>query len=190
MNKDYIKSNEFLNSYEWRKLRQEVLLKYETRCMCCGAEPNGEVYLCVDHIKPRKTHPELALDISNLQILCNVCNHGKGNWHCKDWKPGETFIVTKQWLHKNKTPAGGYTRTQIEALGNKWPPKSGWPKRAIGIHITEDQRKMFEDGAFIKAKQKKQEIVNLTRIVFLEKELEILKLEEEIKRLKKKLLDG
>lgn len=40
----------------------------------------------VDHIKPRKTHPHLALDPSNLQVLCDVCNHGKGNWDKTDWR--------------------------------------------------------------------------------------------------------
>ena len=41
----------------------------------------------VDHIKPRKKYPELALDKSNLQVLCEECNHGKGNWDETDWRP-------------------------------------------------------------------------------------------------------
>ena len=40
----------------------------------------------VDHIKPRKLFPNLALDSSNLQVLCEVCNHGKGNWDMTDWR--------------------------------------------------------------------------------------------------------
>ena len=40
----------------------------------------------VDHIKPRKLYPALALDVNNLQILCEVCNHGKGNWDMTDWR--------------------------------------------------------------------------------------------------------
>ena len=39
----------------------------------------------VDHIKPRRLFPSLALVESNLQVLCEVCNHGKGNWDQTRW---------------------------------------------------------------------------------------------------------
>lgn len=81
-----IKINDFLLSFEWRKLRMEAIKKYGTRCMCCGASPKDGVVINVDHIKPRKTHPELSLDMDNLQILCDACNHGKGNWDTTDWR--------------------------------------------------------------------------------------------------------
>jgi len=81
----YYKSNEFLESFEWRKLRLEVILKYGRKCQCCGAKPPN-VVIHVDHIKPRKTNPELALDINNLQVLCHECNHGKGNWNTTDFR--------------------------------------------------------------------------------------------------------
>ena len=77
---------EFLESYAWRKLRMRVLLQHGPRCMCCGATPKDGAVMNVDHIKPRLTHPELALDFENLQILCGECNHGKGNWDTTDWR--------------------------------------------------------------------------------------------------------
>lgn len=77
----------FLQSFAWRKARMKALATHGARCQCCGASPaaTGAV-MNVDHIKPRKTHPELALDQSNLQILCHECNHGKGNWDQTDWR--------------------------------------------------------------------------------------------------------
>jgi len=81
-----VTSAAFLKSYEWRKLRMEALIKYGRKCLCCGATPENGATMNVDHIKPRKTHPELALDINNLQVLCHECNHGKGNWDTTDWK--------------------------------------------------------------------------------------------------------
>lgn len=123
-----------------------ALEKYFGRCMCCGASAGAGVYLCVDHIKPRKTHPELALELSNLQILCNKCNHGKGNWSTTDWRDNETFIVTEHWIKENATTPGGcgYTDAQMRALGVK--KTKGWIKKAAGTHITQKQRKEFEDG--------------------------------------------
>ena len=79
-------SDSFLSSYEWRRIRMEVLKKYGARCQCCGATAKDGVVIHVDHIKPRRLFPQLALDINNLQVLCEVCNHGKGNWDMTDWR--------------------------------------------------------------------------------------------------------
>lgn len=81
------KSKAFLSSWEWRTLRYKILQKYGRRCMCCGASPDdGETVIHVDHIKPRSSHPDLALDEENLQILCGVCNQGKGAWDETDFR--------------------------------------------------------------------------------------------------------
>lgn len=79
-------SGKFLESYEWRKLRYRALIRYGRRCQCCGRSPTDGVQLNVDHIKPRRKYPELALNIDNLQVLCHECNHGKGNWDETDWR--------------------------------------------------------------------------------------------------------
>lgn len=77
----------FLASYAWRVLRMEVLIERGARCECCGANPrDGVTVLNVDHIKPRRFFPALALDKTNLQVLCHACNHGKGNWDATDWR--------------------------------------------------------------------------------------------------------
>ena len=67
----------------------QVLKRDGARCCACGATPEDGVRMNVDHIKPRKTHPHMALDMSNLQVLCDDCNHGKGNWDDTDWRTVE-----------------------------------------------------------------------------------------------------
>ncbi len=92
----FAQKDDFLFAYEWRRLRMEVIKERGTRCECCGHSPSdGVTVLNVDHIKPRKLHPELALDKANLQILCDACNHGKGNWDQTDWRhtvPGSDTV--------------------------------------------------------------------------------------------------
>jgi hypothetical protein len=80
---------DFLSSYEWRRVRMEALKKYGPVCQCCGASPSTGAVMNVDHIKPRKLFHQLALDVSNLQILCHECNHGKGNWDTTEWREYE-----------------------------------------------------------------------------------------------------
>lgn len=40
----------------------------------------------VDHIKPFSRYPELAMKLSNLQLLCEDCNQGKGVRDETDWR--------------------------------------------------------------------------------------------------------
>lgn len=80
------KDAEFLQSYEWQRVRMFVLRRDGAKCACCGATPRTGAVMNVDHIKPRRTHPELALDPTNCQVLCNNCNKGKGNWDSTDWR--------------------------------------------------------------------------------------------------------
>jgi 5-methylcytosine-specific restriction endonuclease McrA len=72
----------FYNSWEWLKLRYEVLKAYGALCMCCGHTG----HIVVDHIKSRRRHPELALCFDNLQVLCDRCNRGKSYDDETDWR--------------------------------------------------------------------------------------------------------
>lgn len=97
-----VASDSFLSSYAWRRVRMEALKLHGARCQCCGATPKDGITIHVDHIKPRRLFPALALDVKNLQVLCEVCNHGKGNWDQTDWRPrNEKFKVEPEdirWL--------------------------------------------------------------------------------------------
>ena len=86
LNSKFVRSNDFLMSYEWRKIRLQALMTHGSICQCCGASPKNGAVMNVDHIKPRSKFPELALDLSNLQVLCAECNHGKGNWSQNDFR--------------------------------------------------------------------------------------------------------
>jgi hypothetical protein len=86
-------SDPFLESWEWRTIRMRVLERDRAKCACCGKTAADGVVMNVDHIKPRKRAPELALTESNLQVLCNECNHGKGNQFDTDWrKPAVEWV--------------------------------------------------------------------------------------------------
>lgn len=76
----------FYRTKEWRQLRFKALLKYGRACMCCNATNKP---LHVDHVKPRSKYPELELELSNLQILCEDCNMGKGGWSEADFRETE-----------------------------------------------------------------------------------------------------
>lgn len=54
-------------------LKNKIFQIYRFRCRKCGSEKKLEI----DHIKPLVTHPHLALEISNLQVLCRDCHKEK-----------------------------------------------------------------------------------------------------------------
>lgn len=89
--RDLLKSSgkdDFYSSWERKRVRYEALAKFEHRCQCCGWQPGdtSRGYLVVDHIKPRRKFPSLALDVNNLQVLCNDCNMGKGHVYQDDFR--------------------------------------------------------------------------------------------------------
>ena len=79
----------FYWSDQWRALRYKALKASRGVCELCGEGPIPGKPLHVDHIKPRSKHPELELDLSNLQVLCFDCNLGKSNTDEVDWRVKE-----------------------------------------------------------------------------------------------------
>ena len=76
----------FLASREWAQVRYEALQASDGKCQCCGRSKHDGIILHVDHIHPRSKRPDLALTLSNLQVLCAQCNRGKGAWDETDWR--------------------------------------------------------------------------------------------------------
>jgi 5-methylcytosine-specific restriction endonuclease McrA len=82
----------FYASWEWRTLRMRTFVEQGRVCKCCGARPgqmgvSGDpVRLVVDHIKPLATHWNMRLDATNVQVLCDECNQGKGAWLVQDFR--------------------------------------------------------------------------------------------------------
>jgi 5-methylcytosine-specific restriction enzyme A len=62
----------------WKALRMAILERDGDRCRKCGTGGRLEV----DHIKPVRTHPELAYEPRNLQALCPSCHTKKTRIEC------------------------------------------------------------------------------------------------------------
>lgn len=79
---------DFYASWAWKEARYAALKRHGRRCGCCGWTPDsgGQNHLVVDHVKPIRTHPNLALEPSNHQVLCNDCNMGKSYKHTDDFR--------------------------------------------------------------------------------------------------------
>jgi 5-methylcytosine-specific restriction endonuclease McrA len=86
LSSEFIASPQFLRTDEWIRLRYDVMKWSKGQCQLCGRSRADGIKLNADHIKPRKTHPHLALTYGNIQVLCAECNKGKGNRHADDWR--------------------------------------------------------------------------------------------------------
>ncbi|MGE0278642.1 MAG: topoisomerase DNA-binding C4 zinc finger domain-containing protein [Nitrospiraceae bacterium] len=85
---EFIQSPAFTRSDAWIRLRYDFIRDQDARCRCrcCGRRSTDGVKINADHVLPRRTHPELALCYANLQVLCSLCNRGKGNRDQTDWR--------------------------------------------------------------------------------------------------------
>lgn len=65
----------FYSSKVWRAVRAVELAK-RPLCECDDCKRDGRLLEAnlLHHIKPRKTHPHLALDPSNLQAVNHACH--------------------------------------------------------------------------------------------------------------------
>ena len=81
-----LERGQFYSSAPWKELRYRVLKASDGRCALCGVSASSGAVLHVDHIKPRSLFPELALEESNMQVLCADCNIGKSNKDDTDWR--------------------------------------------------------------------------------------------------------
>ena len=77
MSKTYLTKQDkdnFYNSTAWRKLRLVILERDNRECRWCKEQgkvtTEDDTTLIVDHIKELETHPDLALEPSNLRVLC------------------------------------------------------------------------------------------------------------------------
>ena len=70
--------------YDYSDFKKEVHERDQYICRFCK-KPGG--WLEVDHIRPRKTHPQLVLDMSNVRTLCVDC-HKRVTF---GWKPEMDF---------------------------------------------------------------------------------------------------
>lgn len=66
----------FLDSVAWKRLRDSKASETPWCEECLRDKGIYVPMVDVDHIKPRRTHPHLALTPSNLQSLCLAC-HGR-----------------------------------------------------------------------------------------------------------------
>ena len=75
----------FYASSEWVLLRKQVIEQEGRVCQECGCRIVDDHDLTVDHVLPRSKFPALALERSNLQVLCRSCNAIKATHLPNGW---------------------------------------------------------------------------------------------------------
>lgn len=68
----------FYSCKRWRDFRKWFFSQAENvLCVECKRQGKTVAATQLDHIKPRKLHPELAFAVENLQGLCGKCHTAK-----------------------------------------------------------------------------------------------------------------
>jgi 5-methylcytosine-specific restriction endonuclease McrA len=80
------RADPFYGSTAWVKLRSRVRARWRRDgsppCPLCKKAITGVPI--VDHIIPRRKRPDLALEGSNMQVVCHPCNTQKGVWEDRE----------------------------------------------------------------------------------------------------------
>lgn len=67
----------FYNSIEWKRLKQQALIRDKGLCQECLSNQKITIATEVDHIVPIKIRWDLRLTLSNLRSLCHKCHMRK-----------------------------------------------------------------------------------------------------------------
>ncbi len=93
-------------AWDWQtKYRNRIITEHGGKCAQCASTED----LQIDHIKPISTHPELSMEFSNVQILCNSCHK------VKSVAESAAARQTARWKKiKSITPAGEQETFDLE----------------------------------------------------------------------------
>jgi len=96
----------FYSSQAWRTLRARALKLSRGKCTWCGADVRGWGKSRVDHIRPRRQAPQLALVLGNLRVLCASCDNRrhaeKGGHEAEIRRTGADGLPLSAAHHWNK----------------------------------------------------------------------------------------
>jgi 5-methylcytosine-specific restriction endonuclease McrA len=70
--------NRWRDSDEGKAWKQQQFESIRGKCPNCPTTFPVISCFVIDHIKPLRSHPNLAIELSNLQLLCADCNSRKG----------------------------------------------------------------------------------------------------------------
>jgi 5-methylcytosine-specific restriction enzyme A len=85
----------FYKSKEWKELRLQALERDRHECQSCRRKGRYRRAKNVHHIKDVKTHPELALDLDNLESICIQC-------HNDEHKRLDKYIKKKKFVNEER----------------------------------------------------------------------------------------
>ena len=89
----------FYSSRLWRALRYRALKENASRhggvptCEVCAARRGPGAVMHVDHSEPLSKNWDRRLDPTNVQIMCDDCNLGKGNRDQIDWRAPVEYVA-------------------------------------------------------------------------------------------------
>jgi 5-methylcytosine-specific restriction endonuclease McrA len=92
------------------EIRAEVRAKHKDVCAVCKRKIRSRHDVCIDHIRPKKHHPQLEFWSANLQVLCRSCNSHKSAYDGWDWE--EVTIARKKKTLRQKRRQTRLPRTR------------------------------------------------------------------------------
>lgn len=87
----------FYKTKEWRIMRSRARKRDHNECQACKRLGEHSPMDMVHHIKVVKDYPELALELNNLESLCNSCHNREHPEKLGQYHKKKTFINEERW---------------------------------------------------------------------------------------------
>lgn len=162
--------HEYIESPEWQVKREAALERCGRKCQLCSST----LRLNVHHNTYERLGEELDVDLTVLCRRCHEAFHAKVDPRTKRKMPKAARLapmpeipappgalakgmirvqVTQEYLDALVRHGGpAITARGMRLVGDVWPPKRGWKRRALGREIEVDERMLKAELRRIRSK--------------------------------------
>lgn len=122
----------------YRSMRMEIFLQEYKNDLCVTIYKNGAITRALLNVKSKLN--ALSAD-NNISITSGTTNN--------------MVKLTYELIEAARTPNGGFTKSQLEAIDVPWPAPPGWISQKVGTIITQKQFEKFKTIQYVQKKRKK-----------------------------------
>ena len=121
----------------YSSMRMEIFLQEFKDDICVTVYKNGAIKRALLNVKSK-------LNVLSANIIEQNTNSQSNNM----------ITLTYELIEAARTPNGGFTKSQLEAIDVSWPAPPGWIRQKVGTTITKEQFELFKTIQYVQKRKR------------------------------------
>jgi DNA helicase-4 len=121
----------------YSSMRMEIFLQEFKDDICVTVYKNGAIKRALLNVKSKLN----VLSANNIEQNTNS-------------ESNNLITLTYELIEAARTPNGGFTKSQLEAIDVSWPAPPGWIRQKVGTTITKEQFELFKTIQYVQKRKR------------------------------------